>query len=213
MERPILFNGDMVRAILEGKKTQTRRLVKPQPIQPYPDQEPTLWRIPNGLPIGEATCPIAQPGDLLWVRETWGRLLCANGYSDEESRCLDCQNCRNAVTYQATDPNAKDREDIAKWRPSIHMPRGASRITLSVTSVRVERLNSISNADAKAEGVKSSSPCGGCGEDRWGNCIGCRHPWTDVPRVAFQELWLSVYGEGSLDANPWVWVIEFEVQK
>lgn len=211
MERPILFNGDMVRAILEDKKTQTRRVVKPQPslncdkireiLGGFCDEDGKAFKAP------------CHPGDLLWVREKF--LIETSGSYRFDAEGLspgeypEWLQRGSQVHYAAT----TDLKSLGLWKPSIHMPRWASRITLSVTSVRVERLNSISNADAKAEGVKSSSPCGGCGEDRWGNCIGCRHPWTDVPRVAFQELWLSVYGEGSLDANPWVWVIEFEVQK
>ena len=198
-ERPILFNGEMVRAILEGKKTQTRRIVATRGVDPYTKG---IHRRSDIQP-DVRDCYIKE-GDLLWVRETFSWI--GSGFSVRDLEFLRSVDPPNFI-YKA------DGVESEKWSPSIHMPRWASRITLKVTSVRVERLNDISDADAKAEGVKTSNPCGGCGEDRWGNCIGCRHPWGDSPASTFQSLWQSVYGKDSWSANPWVWVIEFEVQK
>ena len=175
-ERPILFSGEDVRAILDGRKTQWREVVKPQP-------EPVSfgWRF-GGRDIGEKVwpldapklCPYGQPGDRLWVRETWGVNPCYNG--DE-------------ILYRASGHGSA----IIRWRRSSHMPRWASRINLEVTGVRVERLCSISEADALAEG------CCPFSDD-----FGSYHA-----RVAFCQLWESIYGPESWDANPWVWVVEF----
>jgi hypothetical protein len=133
-ERPILFNGEMVRAILEGRKTQTRRVVKGQALDWLESAgfTPEYTSLPeNGL------CPYGQPGDRLWVRETWARGYVAQG-------------CAEFFVYPVCD----NRTDYSgPWKPSIHMPRAACRILLEVTGVRVERLQDISEADAEAEGV------------------------------------------------------------
>lgn len=203
-ERPILFSGPMVRAILEGRKTQTRRVVKPQPpascyydINGNQNKACCMFDAPD-LPGGVGfcpptakssdhllPCPYGGPGDRLWVRETWfDNGADWNGCSDKTpARCV----------FRA-DGEFSDHfpEDYmhAKWSPSIHMPRWASRITLEVKAVRVERLNDISEDDAIAEGVEPSPMCDA--------------------RDRFCNLWVSVYGDGSFDANPWVWVVEFE---
>jgi hypothetical protein len=183
-ERPIIFSGPMVRALLDGKKTQTRRIVKPQAavltdelarglgVQPPAQQNHAV-----------VPCPYGQPGDRLWVRETW-----------KENPAIDFGNGHGAPLYRATWGNA-DTGD--RWRPSIHMPRWASRITLEITNVRVQRLQEISEEDALAEGVdrpKSSDP----------------RSVAELTLWRFRELWESIHGPDSWDANPWVWAITFK---
>lgn len=186
-ERPILFNGEMVRAILDGRKTQTRRMVKfafPPPNMPHPDMY---------LGVG---CPLGQAGDRLWVRETFVQGWDIEPVTDRLMQFDDDGNELPKKTwYRATDSDIywSDNdgwETNTPWKPSIHMPRSASRITLEITDVRIERLQSISEADAKAEGVEPAE----C-------CLAHYH--------GFSKLWQNVYGSESWEANPWVWVIEF----
>jgi hypothetical protein len=196
--RPILFSAPMVRALLNGSKTQTRRAVKPQPdawtggttlVKFTPDDQ-RLGRL--GVAI---RCPYGQPGDELWVREAW-RIA-----GDSDGDTLDMFD-RDDVQYRADD----DQSYIDKYRPSIHMPRRFSRITLRITDVRVERLQDISDADVIAEGVP-----------RWP--LGYRVEVSGAPKhesrsfdrseQAYRWLWESINGQGSWDANPWVWVVEF----
>lgn len=179
-ERPILFSGPMVRAILEGRKTQTRRMVKPQP---EPFMQHMECHRDGTCEVGESIdapnyyqihCPYGAVGDRLWVRETF----CACEMGD----------LGPAVRYRA------DRTDWGKWRkwkPSTFMPRWASRITLEITGVRVERLHSISWEDCYAEGITAKDVDIG------------------LPNAAFLGLWESINGRKSAEANPWVWVIEF----
>jgi hypothetical protein len=195
-ERPIMFSGAMVRSIIDGRKTQTRRVMRIQPtvVRHWANVETNgvRWTWPNG---DEATyadrpdviasyterdfwkhCPYGQPGDRLWVRETWGKL-------DMGSAC-----------HRADDESATPAD--GRWRPSIHMPRWASRLTLEVTDVRVQRLREISEEDARAEGVDAPTP--------------------DMPsltgRFRFECLWDSINGERpgcSWENNPWVWCVSF----
>lgn len=194
--RPILFKPDMVRAILEGRKAQTRRAMKIQPpteahqiltVISSTDRkkegkshwgvmDETKTRILKSDPR-YFSCPYGAPGDLLWVRESWGII-------DDNTVVT------GAAAYRATDPMALD-----KWRPSIHMPRWASRLTLEITDVRVERLQDISEDDAECEGVTPATPP---------EQTGARH------KPAFRHLWEDINGEESWSANPWVWVVEFE---
>ena len=195
-ERGIIFNGEMVRAILEGRKVQTRRIVKPQPdedglarlrVGPWMDTSEKIYR-----------CPCGEVGDRLWVRETWQAIHCycdEHGYVDEVrfASSIPKQKTKYWHPVYEVDGHDKNREDRGyPWRPSIHMPRWASRITLEITGVRVERLNDISEADARAEGAPTEL----C-------LIGERHD------LGFRTLWKSIYGAESWQANPWVWVIEF----
>ncbi|HDX8336635.1 TPA: hypothetical protein ROU65_003483 [Raoultella ornithinolytica] len=193
-ERGMIFNGEMVRALLSGRKTQTRRPIK--------------WKQTRFTEIGEREdgskwpwsedaehacdfwhpCPFGAVGDRIWVRETW------NKYG-------------GLLTYRADhdwiDDMRKETVCTAKWVPSIHMPRWASRILLEITNVRVERLNAISQEDAQAEGMELT---------------GWRPTYSDpdsggevmTPYDNFAELWSSIYGDESWQANSWVWVIEFK---
>lgn len=195
-ERPILFSAPMVRAILEGRKTVTRRIIKPT--QPRADG---LW--PAGRdPLPD--CPYGQPSDRLWVRETWMPDAPRDGTWDDVA-FFGCKGSPlSMIPAQYRTPEhvihraSWDGHDMVGWKPSIHMPRWASRITLEVTGVRIERLQDISEADARAEGIEQSERTGG-----WlpGNCA--------APEWAFRELWESINGAGSWNANPWVWVVEF----
>jgi hypothetical protein len=191
-ERPIIFQGEMVRAIRNGRKTQTRRAIKPVPTfngggachdagalqQDYVEPH---WVFPK-------TCPYGAPGDLLWVRETWAPL--------PGSVVL------NVAFYRA---DTKAAPDDVRWRPSIHMPRWASRITLRITDVRVERLQDISEEDAEAEGLTKEIAPNGHVTWHVPDLLGAQTPCR-----AFRLLWEDINGAGAWDANPWVWVIEFE---
>lgn len=207
IERPILFQGAMVRAILAGTKTQTRRLVKPQTavshhyLQPMfgksPDGHefgtPGLWRevgpdYPDG-PEDDRRCPYGAPGDRLWVREAWGFDSGVRG----DFRPLDRQDLSGMDLLTHTLYSA-DGGEAPRWRPSIHMPRWASRITLEVTSVRAERLQSISDDDAIDEGIS-----------REGLSI-----IRGSARQRFAELWDDINGKRAPWAsNPWLWVVSF----
>jgi hypothetical protein len=188
-ERPILFSGPMVRAILAGRKTQTRRVVKPQPrgdgITTI-NEAPGWWDVailPGGfdnggcMPIAEIKCPYGQPGDRLWVRETF-----APNYFDTGGTAYRAE-WRQYIDGICGEP---------AWKPSTHMPRRFSRITLEITDVRVERLQEISEADAIAEGAQ---------------CPGVPASLTD--RGAFAKLWNKINGPFAWDDNPWVWVVAF----
>jgi hypothetical protein len=195
----------MVRAILEGRKTQTRRIVKPSAHVSIND---------GGIAYWGSHCPYGQPGDRLWVRETWrpmgdlARLAVHIGCDPD-----------GVVAYKADD----DGSNVLPWRPAIHMPRWASRLTLEITNVRVERLQDISEEDAQAEGVKtvwtgrSELPCGGVANAEFINYeppAGCELKdivQAQTFRNRFAQLWDSINGVGSWDANPWVWVVEFKV--
>jgi len=219
-ERPILFSAEMVRAILDGRKTQTRRIVKPQPTGAtswlphieasgfYPDK---ISAKPERL-----VCKYGQSGDQLWVRETW-----AKGETAGVAR------------YRATDPQCDDTTSGLRWRPSIHMPRWASRITLRITDIRVERLQDISEDDARAEGCEARPFPGpwwqgyrdlGDGKLFHQQAVGETPPdwmiepkkmpptpWLDrSARDNFRSIWMGLHGPDAWEANPWVWVISFE---
>lgn len=169
----------MVRAILEGRKTQTRRIIKNQPVDAGGGSIDHYG--PDAMAAIARQCKYGQPGDRLWVRETWA-------YA---KRSTD-----STIFYRATDKDIKQRaldysERENRWRPSIHMPKAISRITLEIINVRVERLQDIREADAVAEGIEPSEGC-------------------HIAEEAFMELWQSINGLDSWDANPWVWVIVFK---
>ncbi|HGH0375279.1 TPA: hypothetical protein ACJHE1_004371 [Yersinia enterocolitica] len=221
-EKPILFNSEMVNAILGGRKTQTRRVIS----------EKTLHLFGVAASAGECHpleicdqrsqscyldfCSLGKPGDQLWVREAYrmAKSLDAHSPSVVAELSLNAGYKRPWAPIQLE----ADGTRIGKWtgfdtppalteagklRPSLHMPRWASRINLLITGVRVERLNDISQEDAQAEGMELtgwrptySDP------DSGGEC--------ETPYDNFAELWISIYGEESWQANPWVWVINFE---
>ncbi|HFE6405618.1 TPA: hypothetical protein ACF941_005036 [Klebsiella pneumoniae] len=221
-ERGMIFNAEMVRALLDGRKTQTRRPIK--------------WKQTRFTEIGEREdgskwpwsedaehacdfwhpCPFGAVGDRIWVREAFR----------VHSRATDVA----TLVYKASERNSwteqTRRVPVAvcnkpatpeKWTPSLHMPRWASRIMLEITGVRVERLNAISPEDAESEGLERTNFTG------FGDAPGLpsypepdvyfdplKKQWKEYPPEAFAGLWESIYGEGSWKANPWVWVIEFK---
>lgn len=245
-ERPILFSGEMVRAIIQDRKTMTRRVSGLEDV----NKDPDAWTFkkvgdlgwmakkryqgrfgayfesdkiePRTISICPQVCPYGRPGDRLWVRETW--------------RCEELESGLDGVRFKAdgsfraieNTPDAADAWVLAfrpgmqgvkrvgqaakegKWRPSIYMPRWASRITLEILNVRVERLQCISKEDARAEGMS--------GAWLWSKARNARHPEHFVrgvlsPQVAnFSVLWDELNGPRGFgwDANPWVWVIEFK---
>ncbi|WP_400258240.1 hypothetical protein [Serratia nevei] len=209
-ERPVIFNGEMVLAILDGRKTQTRRVIK---LSHERGMVNPVIRGRNGeissisCRLAPTLCPFGQVGDRLWVRETFAILGNEDGCPiDWDGNLIKGDEKHAARIYKAScwqEPGNyglwsipdRDTQYEGAWRPSIHMPRWASRISLEITAVRVERLNDISEEDAKAEGVKA------------GVCPGHEHM---MHQVAFSELWQSIYGAESWRANPWVWVIEFK---
>lgn len=197
-ERPILFSAPMVRAILAGQKTQTRRIVKPT-------SGPHSIRLVIATPDSLAAfvrhhCPYGQPGDRLWVKETWAAPLPCNNLKP-----TDIED-GTPLYFRADDPKnwerQPDRGIIGKWRPSIFMRRWMSRITLEITCVRVERLQDISEADALAEGMDVF-------EDGAGFTVRPGGTWQRNPEDAFRNLWEQINSPGSWAANPWVWVIKF----
>lgn len=226
-ERPILFNGAMVRAILEGRKTQTRRVVKPKRggdcnesmwlqalrnVVEWREQDGRWYGLMGYRTLAFAVCPYGKVGDRLWVRETWqGPLLSTAGdYHKHNIGGMKALQYPEHCVYRATDTlNAVDDDDRELcWRPSIHMPRWASRILLEITDVRVERLNDISVADALAEGIeKTKQP--GTGVDLYLNYRTYAFG-TGKAIDSYRSLWESINGQGSWDENPWVWVVEFK---
>lgn len=200
-ERPILFNGEMVRAILEGRKTQTRRPVKQWAEDGDVDAYGRMYF--TGM-VPKYPCPYGKPGDHLWVRETWK----ANGTmgGPRITYCADGGEAFPAVPDSSPCWIADDH----CWRPSIHMPRWASRLLLEITAVRVERVADISEADAKAEGVRGHLV--GSGDSRLGTQtvygLGNSSDCSPTAKGGFAEIWSAAY-PGSWERNDWVWVIEF----
>ncbi len=187
----MIFNAEMVRAILDGRKTQTRRPVKFPVIDKNMGCELAGNELAGELAAGNYwNSPFGKPGDRIWVRETFSTVP----DHDEPAGC-------SALLY-AADGNGP----YGKWTPSIHMPRWASRILLEITDVRVERLSSISEEDARAEGVP---PAGDLLPDYPDTYLTPAGDFATA-KVAFQRLWQSIYGDDSWQANPWVWVIEFK---
>ncbi|HDR8924547.1 TPA: hypothetical protein QDB26_001006 [Burkholderia vietnamiensis] len=227
-DRPILFSGPMVRAILEGRKTQTRRIVKPAGAhhifqfrgreEARGTDEPTgewAWCRAEHVISEHIRCPYGKPGDRLWVREAFRLTSDFDGDSPTRvgERCLDAgyrapwapvryevDGAERDWRWVGTPPGHK--VTAGRARASMHMPRWASRITLEITGVRAERLQSISESDARAEGVTIED------HHMRGYCAGAFRP----PSIrAFHDLWDSLNaarGHG-WDANPWVWVVEF----
>ena len=212
--KPILFNTDMVRAILDGRKSCTRRICKDANEYTVPDMEfynadKRTYAVHNfadkeqmeQLSTAERTCPIC-PGDILYVRETWEHFDCCCCEGDEHGNCYQepQQNVLNksygCYMYRATDEIYGD----ARWHPSIHMPKEAARIWLKVTDVRVERLQNIDGKGCVKEGIEEEP---------------LKHVGEDFVKGMFHDLWDSTIKKSDIDrygwdANPYVWVIEFD---
>ncbi len=204
-DRPILFSAPMVRALLSGAKTQTRRLMKPQPaddirLHRFPN-ESHAWISSFGHKYGRQTahsCPQGRAGDSLWVRESWQTHCDKDGITPRDLPP------ETDVQYPATYEHW-----VSKRRPGIHMPRWASRITLQITDVRVQKVKDITEEDAKAEGVRPMRDGGGTyvGREGPGNLV---TPWPSA-KEAFADLWDSINGAGAFEADSWVWAISFSV--
>ncbi|HCB0048764.1 TPA: hypothetical protein MYK97_003479 [Klebsiella pneumoniae] len=244
-ERGMIFNAEMVRAILDGRKTQTRRIMKPQP-EPCPrgghwwpsnvfktmlhvEEEMQNGKGGWGGLVGDA-CPFGDVGDRIWVREAYrfpaslddvsptgvGEMAVATGYRKPWAPTFYEFTGTFSDGWKGFETPPKV-SDAGKLRPSIHMPRWASRILLEITDVRVERLNAISPEDAESEGLERTNFTGFGDEpglpsypepDVYFDPL--KKQWKEYPPEAFAGLWESIYGEGSWQANPWVWVIEFK---
>lgn len=219
-ERPILFSGPMVRAIMDGRKTQTRRIVKPQPptveavkklsgsdFRLFADAHfprdvfrvaGPVWAVRDLGPQTQWKCPYGGLGDRLWVRETFCQ-KCEDGYpvytadGNLDSSCYHYRADGYHVVKADGDGGTeftKDGREASPWKPSIFMPRHASRLTLEVTAVRVERLQEITEADAQLEGFQQTN--------------------TVLARSEFIRTWKLINGGGTWSANPWVWVVSFK---
>ncbi len=215
VEKPILFSGPMVQAILAGVKSQTRRIVKPQPqldqfgseikcerYHPTKINNRTGEAYPGEEVFGFANedsgwvCPYGQPGDRLWVKETFGV------HKDCPAKKIS-EIGVGWVCYRADKSGMCPASLVENWKPSIFMPRKLSRITLEITKIRVERVQEISEEDARVEGAPFLLA-----------------PILDEPpiasikangyRVGFSEIWYGINGQKSWDANPWCWVLEFK---
>lgn len=223
-ERPILFSAPMVRALLAGTKTQTRRLVKLRGAEVVDEREHQTRRRP-GVWSPEADdwvpCPYGVPGDRLWVKETFAPCTARIRAGHFHYRADGAVGHRVSTnggdswwtqTGHTLGLSAKDLQGVwvgapERWRPSIFMTRAASRITLEVTGVRVERLQAIGEFDAIAEGVENTAAF------RWRDYMPEREAPTQTyssARESFLSLWESINGTESLAANPWVWVVEFK---
>lgn len=208
-ERPILFKGAMVRAILDDRKTQTRRIVKNslrfgEPVfndktkeSVFDDFKGTEYA--SLAAFARHACPYGKPGDRLWVRETFAEEF------DYEYRneIPGCPQERWHIDWHFRADGEVNKSQLSgtltEWKPSIHMPRSASRIDLEIVSVRVERLQDITEEDAKAEGVDGP-------ESESAKAVG----WCVGPKAAYRFLWNSINGVDAWDANPYVWVVEFK---
>ena len=196
MERPILFSGGMVKAILDGRKSQTRRVIKPQPKVVHAMYSDGSLETNCIFRSGDQRihCPYGVPGDKLWVREKWAK---------PEPGVMSREHDGSPV-YAADYPPMTSLGIGRKWQPSIFMPRWASRITLEIVSLRVERVQEISEKDAGAEGIDLSEVL------RRGIPVGERRPYANV----YRELWDSINGKKHpWSSNPFVWVIEFKKEK
>ena len=231
-ERPILFSGPMVRAILDGCKTQTRRVLKPQPTEKpdgrwswiasssergeqgkfqysWPDPDGNAFTIRGREQAVRVRCPYGSVGERLWVRES--HAIYTDAFTREKGDEVVLYRADSSAYWNMT-PYAhieaefnplRDTSDYEpKWTPSIHMPRWASRLSLEIVRVGIERLQDISEADAYAEGVTIP--------DHYKFVSNGRPEDRNEARVTYESLWESINGPGSWSANPWVWVIEFK---
>lgn len=198
-ERPILFNTEMVRAVESGIKSQTRRIAKTQPTKGLhlhvskalvldgTERETWIYSHKDGLHCQEVTCPYGSVGDLLWVREKWRPLI----------------DCRTGIEvrpdYYAESPEGFHKMYPSKWKPSIHMKKIHTRIWLEITNVRLEQLQTITEADAIAEGITRYES----------EMEGVETDWLSA-KYGFEILWKEIYGDFCWGLSPWVWVVEFK---
>ena len=219
---PIIFSAPMVRALLEGRKVQTRRIIKPQPTgigsSSLVDKE--ACQLHHELLYGERKCPYGKEGDLIWVRENWRPSIA-------HSHGMDSCDCENVNVLYPADGELRHHYDFRQnftipdeWAmpkaaakgnvPSIHMPRWASRLTLELTDVRVQKLRDISGDDALAEGIAYNAKVQGYSYEPKDGGPGFH--CTD-PRESFWKLWDGINGEGNSWDSPWVWALTFRVHR
>ena len=204
IERGMIFNAEMVRAILDGRKTQTRRPVKFPVLDRNLGCELAGNELAGELSAGSyLNSAFGKPGDRIWVRETFRVHSRATDFATLVYKA-SVRNSWTEQTHRVPVSVCNKPATPEKWTPSLHMPRWASRILLEITDVRVERLNAISENNAQAEGV---------GKLQGGFWQHYQPGWTQhqlSARGSFVTLWKSIYGEESWNSNPWVWVIEFK---
>lgn len=216
--KPIIFSSEMVRALLDSRKTQTRRVINPHKKFPHhnicrPDLaffDHQAWFHGEYETVGVMVNAPYSVGDLLWVRETWRGIVKINApwepYKEGVARYVPDSRICKGVEFKASHVGNNET-----WQPSIHMPRWASRLTLRVTNVRAERLQDISEADAMAEGVRKEE----FGRHLLWSGRDAERPTLSSAKQAFLDhVWTDLYGEHetkSVGSNPWVWVYEFEV--
>ncbi len=211
-DRPIIFSAPMIRSLLEGRKSQTRRVLKPQPegFETAPGVECDAGvfggRIRLGRVITTQRAPYA-PGDRLWVKETWRTNAMWDACSPSRLGQISRESGRVSVLFEAGGslPNSVSAEDAGRTRSPIHMPRWASRLTLLVTDVRVQRLKDISEGDAIAEGAPRL----------WMDDMDKFHEGGPLSshRCGFLGVWTHIYGPDAWDANPWVVAVSFETRR
>lgn len=216
-ERGIIFNTEMVKAILDGRKTQTRRIIKSVPTTHNfhgwvtssthkKNEGKACWAISDSPLLNEPirlNCPLGKIGDRLYVRETYceGRI---DEYDAEHplDRYLYVDQSSEGIVYKEMCISDDIRIDDVAWKPSIHMQKKLARIWLEITDIRVERLNCISQSDAIAEGSTPSHPSI--------DAISRECGFPDFSRSWFAQAWVDIYGKESWNNNPWVWVIAFK---
>ncbi len=214
-ERPILFKGEMVRAILEGRKTVTRRVMKDQPddsgiyemaMAPGSGSCFNKWAIKRDGKFKQIKCPYGSRGHRLWVRTN--HYVYKKGTPNHQIWDEFTDDIRWVDGTYA--PDGFPELDGWKYAPSIHMPRWASRITLEVVSVNVERLQDITEEDAVKEGIEKDLSMGGNGAFGWKDYLISGGGYFN-PIISFKSLWNSINGPDAWDKNPWVWRVEFKV--
>ncbi len=226
-ERGIIFNSEMVRAILADRKTQTRRIIKPQP-----PENNTKFEIQDGFWIGDTTetlweetklnagnvkqwvrrkCPYGKVSDRLYVREKY-RVASLISYNCDGTKTFDIQFADES--YKRVSEIEPSNKPAGRWYPSIHMPKWAARIWLEITKIRVERVQDISEGDAKAEGIYGHHVNTGVGGHMHHDTVYAAFPEKgggfSAAKEAFECLWDSIHGKGAWDRNDWVWAIEFK---
>lgn len=227
-DRPILFSAPMVRALLDGRKTQTRRVLKPQPFpvggpfyRPFPNTDARQWYSISaaGMVINIQTVPYA-PGDRLWVKEAWRcKDICDDVAPREMVRTIPIRyEADGALTnpkafYWVAETQTRGPVTYGRTRSPLFMPRWASRLTLDVTEVRVQRLQEISEADARAEGIEIHGPDVTVYRDNADRLPEARRRFDAFCINQYRTLWNSIHGPEAWDANPWVCALTFTVRK
>ena len=214
-ERPIIFTGENVLKILRGEKTQTRRIIKPQPIQderygkkwmwPSVEKPRSVWS-DGQWNCMSVCCPYGKIGDTLWIKEKWRAT--GNGQLLRKGKLIDSPRNRDQVVFAADEPTE------GPWKSPLFMPRRISRVTLDIMNVRVQRLQDISEEDAQAEGAERE--CSDSEQEAISSFTetGYSPPdWAYTHKQGFERSWSKINGTASWESNPWVWCLSFKVKK